>query len=42
MLASPNYARMIYDGDGNDAALDPIPGTEHPAGPEGSGKVESV
>src|SRR3954447_2946593 len=42
MLASPNYARMIYDGDGNDEALDPTPGTDHPAGPEGSGKVESV
>src|SRR4051794_214725 len=42
MLSSPNYARMIYDGDGNDEALDPEPGTEHPAGPEGSGKVEDV
>jgi Zn-dependent M28 family amino/carboxypeptidase len=44
MLASPNYARLVYDGDGNDEALDPDPsGTvEHPAGPEGSGKVEQV
>jgi Zn-dependent M28 family amino/carboxypeptidase len=35
MLASPNYIRMIYDGDGNAE-----PG--NPAGPEGSGKVEQV
>ena len=35
MLASPNYVRFIYDGDGNAA-----PG--NPVGPEGSGKVEQV
>jgi hypothetical protein len=35
MLASANYIRMIYDGDGNAE-----PG--NPAGPEGSGKVEQV
>src|SRR3954469_19235366 len=35
MLASPNYARLVYDGDGDDAA-------DNPAGPEGSGKVEAV
>ena len=35
MLASPNYVRFIYDGDGNAA-----PGK--PVGPEGSGKVEQV
>jgi Zn-dependent M28 family amino/carboxypeptidase len=35
MLASPNYARLVYDGDGDDAA-------GNPAGPEGSGKVEQV
>jgi len=35
MLASPNYVRFVYDGDGNAA-----PG--NPAGPEGSGKVEQV
>jgi Zn-dependent M28 family amino/carboxypeptidase len=35
MLASANYIRMVYDGDGNAE-----PG--NPAGPEGSGKVEQV
>ena len=35
MLASANYIRMAYDGDGNFE-----PG--NPAGPEGSGKVEQV
>ena len=35
MLASSNYVRFIYDGDGNAA-----PG--NPVGPEGSGKVEQV
>jgi Zn-dependent M28 family amino/carboxypeptidase len=35
MLASANYVRGIYDGDGN-----AVPG--NPAGPEGSGKVEQV
>ncbi len=35
MLASANYIRMIYDGDGNAE-----PG--NPAGPPGSGKVEQV
>jgi Zn-dependent M28 family amino/carboxypeptidase len=35
MLASPNYVRFIYDGDGNAAP-------DNPAGPEGSGKVEQV
>lgn len=35
MLASPNYVRFVYDGDGNAA-----PG--NPAGPVGSGKVEQV
>ncbi len=35
MLASPNYVRFVYDGDGDD---DP----DNPAGPEGSGKVEQV
>ena len=35
MLASPNYVRFIYDGDGNAEA-------GNPAGPEGSGKVEQV
>ena len=35
MLASPNYVRFVYDGDGNAE-----PG--NPAGPEGSGKVEQV
>jgi Zn-dependent M28 family amino/carboxypeptidase len=36
MLASPNYVRFIYDGDGSE------PGNEPFAGPPGSGKVESV
>ncbi|MDR7253966.1 Zn-dependent M28 family amino/carboxypeptidase [Nocardioides sp. BE266] len=35
MLASPNYVRFVYDGDGN---AEP----DNPAGPEGSGKVEQV
>ncbi|CUR61877.1 putative Aminopeptidase Y [metagenome] len=35
MLASPNYVRGVYDGDGNAAP-------DNPAGPEGSGKVEQV
>ena len=35
MLASPNYVRFVYDGDGNAAP-------DNPAGPEGSGKVEQV
>ncbi|WP_185995463.1 M28 family metallopeptidase [Nocardioides campestrisoli] len=35
MLASSNYVRFIYDGDGDDAP-------DNPAGPEGSGKVEQV
>lgn len=35
MLASPNYVRFIYDGDGN-----AVP--DNPVGPEGSGKVEQV
>ena len=35
MLASPNYVRFVYDGDGNAE-----PG--NPAGPDGSGKVEQV
>jgi Zn-dependent M28 family amino/carboxypeptidase len=35
MLASPNYIRFVYDGDGNGAP-------DNPAGPEGSGKVEQV
>jgi Zn-dependent M28 family amino/carboxypeptidase len=39
MLASPNYARLVYDGDGS--SLDPD-GNQNPAGPEGSGKVEQV
>jgi Zn-dependent M28 family amino/carboxypeptidase len=33
MIASPNYARFVYDGDGNELG---------PAGPEGSGTVEEV
>ena len=33
MLASPNYARFIYDGDGSDFGF---------AGPNGSGQVEQV
>ena len=36
MLASPNYVRFVYDGDGSE------PGNEDFAGPPGSGKVESV
>ena len=40
MLASPNYIRGIYDGDGDDPPEDPdVP---NPPGPEGSGKVEDV
>ena len=35
MLASPNYVRFVYDGDGNAEE-------GNPAGPEGSGKVEQV
>ena len=35
MLASPNYVRFVYDGDGNAAP-------DNPAGPAGSGKVEQV
>ena len=35
MIASPNFARLVYDGDGNGA-----PG--NPAGPAGSGTVENV
>lgn len=35
MLASANYIRGVYDGDGNAAP-------DNPAGPEGSGKVEQV
>ena len=34
MLASPNFARFVYDGDGSE------PG--NPAGPPGSGEVERV
>jgi Zn-dependent M28 family amino/carboxypeptidase len=33
MIASPNYARLVYDGDGNELG---------PAGPPGSGTVENV
>ena len=33
MLASPNYARLIYDGDGSDFGI---------AGPNGSGQIEQV
>jgi Zn-dependent M28 family amino/carboxypeptidase len=36
MLASPNYVRFVYDGDGSE------PGNEAFSGPPGSGKVESV
>jgi Zn-dependent M28 family amino/carboxypeptidase len=40
MLASPNYIRGIYDGDGDDTPEDPdVP---NPPGPEGSGKIEDV
>jgi len=35
MIASPNFARLVYDGDGNGK-----PG--NPAGPAGSGTVENV
>jgi hypothetical protein len=38
MLASANYARLVYDGDGDDGT----PEEPNPAGPEGSGKVEQV
>ena len=34
MLASPNYVRFVYDGDGSTG--------DNPAGPPGSGTVESV
>ena len=34
MLSSPNYARLVYDGDGSEA--------DNPAGPDGSGTVEEV
>ena len=40
MLASPNYVRGIYDGDGDDPPEDPS--VPNPPGPEGSGKVEDV
>ncbi|MDA0168369.1 M28 family metallopeptidase [Solirubrobacter taibaiensis] len=33
MVGSPNYARFVYDGDGSDS---------EPAGPPGSGEIESV
>lgn len=33
MLGSPNYARLVYDGDGSDT---------EPAGPAGSGQIEDV
>jgi Zn-dependent M28 family amino/carboxypeptidase len=33
MVASPNYVRFVYDGDGSDS---------DPAGPNGSGRIESV
>ncbi len=35
MLASPNFVRFVYDGNGNAAP-------DNPAGPAGSGKVEKV
>jgi Zn-dependent M28 family amino/carboxypeptidase len=38
MLASANYARLVYDGDGSETT----DGEQNPAGPEGSGKVEQV
>jgi len=38
MLSSPNYILGVYDGDGDDGTED----DPHPAGPEGSGKVEDV
>lgn len=34
MLSSPNYARLVYDGDGSEG--------DNPAGPEDSGTVEEV
>jgi Zn-dependent M28 family amino/carboxypeptidase len=34
MLSSPNYARLVYDGDGSEGT--------NPAGPDGSGTVEEV
>jgi len=34
MLSSPNYARLVYDGDGSEG--------DNPAGPDGSGTVEEV
>ena len=41
MLSSPNFARLVYDGDGSD--IGPPPGNvPNPAGPEGSGTVEEV
>jgi Zn-dependent M28 family amino/carboxypeptidase len=40
MLASPNYIRGIYDGDGDDPPENPP--TPNPAGPPGSGRVEDV
>jgi Zn-dependent M28 family amino/carboxypeptidase len=39
MLSSPNYARLVYDGDGSDNGPN---GQPNPAGPEGSGTVEEV
>jgi len=36
MLASPNYARFVYDGDGSE------PGNEAFKGPEGSGFIEQL
>jgi Zn-dependent M28 family amino/carboxypeptidase len=35
MIASPNFARLVYDGDGNGAP-------DNPSGPAGSGTVENV
>jgi hypothetical protein len=40
MLASPNYIRGIYDGDGDDPPENPP--APNPAGPPGSGRVEDV
>jgi Zn-dependent M28 family amino/carboxypeptidase len=40
MLASPNYIRGIYDGDGDDPPENP--NVPNPPGPVGSGKVEDV
>jgi Zn-dependent M28 family amino/carboxypeptidase len=34
MVASPNYARQVYDGDGSEAG--------NPTGPDGSGLIESL